>query len=81
METDVREGTYNINTITHKINASDGFLTTLELTPSLLDTYEDVDPEETAIQTEYLSARSNKKEEDTTSGLGNGTGGLFGGFL
>jgi hypothetical protein len=87
---DIRKSTlysnrkFKIDEIEHKINATDGFLTTLKLSPTLSESYENSGGSESDIRQDYLSEQSNSVESQSLSGNEDSTGflgGLFGGFL
>lgn len=75
---------YKVDEIEHKINGTDGFLTTVKISPDPKETYENVKGVSSDLKQSYLSAESNSIQDQKLSGGEDSTGflgGLFGGFL
>lgn len=72
----VQQGIYKVNGVTHTINAQDGFLTTLELTPTLRSSAERIDTGVGAsIVQQYLAQEDGQRiRSENISGIDDKTG-------
>lgn len=66
----VQSGIYKVKGLTHKISGSDGFLTTIKLSPPVSESYQDVDPGNAGFAQQHLAEASNATTESKTSGAG-----------
>lgn len=64
LENRVQRGEYKVDGITHTVNSEDGFLTKVNLSPPVRETYSRCTVESgTAISQEYLAHNSNQRQE------------------
>jgi len=72
----VQQGIYKVNGVTHTINAQDGFLTTLELTPTLRSSAERIETGVGAsIVQQYLAQEDGQRiVSENISGVDDNTG-------
>jgi len=71
----VQEGKYRVSGLTHTINQQDGFVTKIQLTPSMEDTYEMCTVESgTDVATEFFKPFENTATDSAVSGQDDATG-------
>lgn len=77
LENKIQQGEYKVDGVQHKVNPQDGFLTTLQLSPPIEQTYNACSVNGgTPVSQEYLARDSNQRQEGQVSGVSNNTAGL-----
>lgn len=77
-----QSGRYKVDGIIHKVDASNGFLTTIELSPPINESYQrSAVASNASFSQQYLSRYKNSGRENIVSMTNNGSGDDSGGFL